>query len=48
MVHVEEKINEGTLKLKIKGSELKNTEGYTNLLKPDPFFVLNKQVDGNW
>ncbi|CAB9529157.1 Copine-1 [Seminavis robusta] len=47
VVHVAEKVQEGALRLILKGKDLKNTEGFTNLRKPDPFYVLSRKGDGD-
>lgn len=48
VIHAREKVETGTLKLKLKGKNLKNTEGFTRLRLPDPFFTLSKPEGGAW
>ena len=48
VVHVTEKVQEGALRLILKGKDLKNTEGFTNLRKPDPFWVLSRMEGEEW
>ena len=43
VVHVEEKLNMGSLKLKLTGKELKNVEGFTRYRLPDPFYIISKK-----
>lgn len=50
---MEEKIETGCLKLKLRAKDLKNTEGFTRFRKPDPFWALSKLADnggveGQW
>lgn len=46
VVHMVEKKEEGSLKLKLRGKDLKNVEGITGLRLPDPFIELSKPTGG--
>ena len=50
MVHIVEKIQKGSVKLKLKARDVKNVEDrIAGLRKPDPFYIISKLTgEGEW